>query len=290
MSRDEVAPTVSRRILAARLRRHRKASHLTLEQVSKSVAMSVSKISRMETNERAPVVADVAALAKVYRVPTSEADDLIQLAHDAQRRSPYRAFADSAPERDYFELEAAAHRVCGVNLLQIHGLLQTPAYTRALLAPAERGEAWLEQVVRSRAKRQERLLDPDDLFLTVVLGEAALESQIGTPADMVEQLAHLLTVSRRPNVDLRIVPFAAGATPGHAGSFQLLTFRNPELPPMVYLEGLAGQVTLQDPDAVATYETGLSRTRDQALPPSDSRAFLELKQARWEQRARSATS
>ncbi len=173
-----------------------------------------------------------------------------------------------------------------VDLLQIHGLLQIPQYVAALLeplgldGPEGKGER-LQQIVQIRTIRQRRLLAPASLGVDMVVGQAAVETAIGSPAVMHAQVTHLLQISRQPNVTLRLLPFSAGATPAHSGSFAVLGFEVPELAEAVYLEGLAGQLLLDKPAEVDRYRKSYATTAERALMPEESREYLDVVQKRW---------
>lgn len=57
----------------------------------------------------------------------------------------------------------------------------------------------------------------------MVLDEAVLYRRRGTPQVMAEQLRHLIEISKRPRVDLQVLPLDAGAHLGQQSSFELLT-------------------------------------------------------------------
>ena len=91
------------------------------------------------------------------------------------------------------------------------GLLQTPAYARAILA-----SWWLdtdgdiEAKLAARTGRQ-AILDRDDPpDLCALLDESVLHRCIGSAAIMAGQLEHLTQAARRPNVTIQLVPEQAG--------------------------------------------------------------------------------
>lgn len=93
----------------------------------------------------------------------------------------------------------------------VSGLLQTPAYAKAVLSaciavlgvPSD-----LDEVVAQRMRRQHGLDDPKRQF-QLLIGEAALLRIVGSHDVMVEQLQSLLrTLEARPQVQIGIVPTA----------------------------------------------------------------------------------
>jgi hypothetical protein len=90
----------------------------------------------------------------------------------------------------------------------IHGLLQTPAYTAALLHSVRQRRGLpvddVEAAVAERVARQEVLRS--QRTFAFLLEEAVLRSGIGGTEVMREQLWHLLTAGTQPNISLGIVP------------------------------------------------------------------------------------
>jgi hypothetical protein len=98
-----------------------------------------------------------------------------------------------------------------------------------------------------RIERQRILREANGPEYDVVIDEAVLHRRVGDTGVMDEQLNHLIETAKLPNVQLRVMPFIAGAHPGLGSSFTMLEFRqrpefqDTEMPPVLYVEGLAGQ-------------------------------------------------
>jgi hypothetical protein len=83
--------------------------------------------------------------------------------------------------------------------LLIPGLLQTPAYARAVCRayqPTAREES-IEELVAARMERTRLLDDPTDLLLWAVVDEAALRRVTGGREVMAEALRHIAGLGRR---------------------------------------------------------------------------------------------
>lgn len=273
------SPPVQRRVLAARLRQLRLASGRTLDQVARASLISTAMISRMETGARPAKPRDVRELARVYGVAERETEALLRLAAEAQGRAWWQEYPLSAPESTYVGLETAAVRVRAVDLAQVHGLVQTEGYARALLLGLGVGglddPGRVAGIVDSRTVRQRRLTGEHPLELELLLGEAALATRVGGAEVMREQLARLLELSERPNVTLRVLPFSAGVTRAHLGAFTVLDLPTPGLPRAVYVEGLTGELVLDRADAVAVHEAALASAVTRAHDPAASRRLIE---------------
>jgi hypothetical protein len=154
------------------------------------------------------------------------------------------------------------------------GLLQTGDYAHAVLTasatiPAEYVPFRLSTVL-GRAGLLSRSSPPDMEFL---LHEWLLRTPVGGGDVLVDQLAHLLRVSARGKVTLRVVPISAGAHAGLAGSFSLLEFS--EFSPVVYRPGEpVGRLT-DAPREVDVHRDILRELSASALPEGDSRALIE---------------
>jgi hypothetical protein len=80
----------------------------------------------------------------------------------------------------------------------------------------------IEEMTRDRMARQAKTIErPDPVTFSAVIGEAAFRH--GDPEIMKDQLEHLVDIGHRPNIHIRVVPFAAGIHAGHSGAFALAT-------------------------------------------------------------------
>nr|WP_241265616.1 helix-turn-helix transcriptional regulator [Streptomyces boncukensis] len=174
--------------------------------------------------------------------------------------------------RDY--AEAAIRRQAGAqNIHQFHtmipGLLQTRAYARAVMRAADPsiGEE-IEGYLDLRMERQEVLRDAFAPWYVAVIDEGAVRRAVGTQAEAVDQLEHLLDVSELPNVRVQVLPFAAPTQPG---SLMLMTMPNGDR--CAYNEGIATGLFTEEPNEVARFQRVYDHLHGEALSP---RASLDL--------------
>ena len=247
---------VVRRQLGVRLRRLREAARKELADVVESGIGSKAKISRIE-NGRLPVrMADVRALCWLYGADPATTDALAALAPGTQADDWWEQHGQAVVP-DWFGLyvglEAAASRIRGFEPERVQGLLQTPEYAAAVFGSDPRTAADVAaQRVQFRMERQRAVFDDGVVpKLTAVVGEGAL--RCGPPEVMRAQVAHLHELSRRPEVDVRVLAFAAGLYPLRS-SFTLLDFADPEDPPVVYLDVRGSTRYLEKPADLAEYE------------------------------------
>lgn len=280
------SPVGSRRRLGAELRRLRSKAGLTLDDVAALMTCSTSKISRLETGKGIPKVPDVRELMRIYGVASdTERDMLLRLVRDGREHGWWESLTDGVtPERfvmdvpsRYPALETEATTVRSFDIALLHGLLQTPEYTRAVMRSllSHHGPDEVEQLVELRRRRQQALVDPDPpLSLSVVLDEGVLRRVVGSPALMAEQLGALIERSSLPNVTVRVLPFDAGFHRAHIGSFVVLEFPAGAGADVVYVEGHAGDTYLEGRSDVDLYKEILADVTGRALDPAASRALV----------------
>lgn len=201
----------ARQALAARLRDLRLDAELTVRQLADRAGWSHSKVSRIETGRTSPGAADLRAWAAVCGAE-DQADDLTAALRTAEgmwvdwrrmERAGLRAAQESV--RPLYE---RTHAIRAYDSWLIHGLLQTPAYTAAVLHAVRRRRGLpvddVDDAVAERMARQ-HILHSRRTFAFVV-EESVLRSGIGGAEVMREQLWHLITAGTLPSVSLGVVP------------------------------------------------------------------------------------
>jgi transcriptional regulator with XRE-family HTH domain len=278
---DKRAPSVRARQLAAELRRLRDAATLTGEEAAAGLGWSPSKISRIETGQTAASPADLRRLLDLYDVSGTTRDRLELLGQSAGQRGWWDAYADTlGPEYTaLIALEAEAESVRWYSPMLVPGLLQTEDYAREvvrsglLIAPP--GE--VERRVQVKMTRQRALTKDGPLQLSLVLDEAAVLRQVGSPQVMRAQLAHLAGMAARPNVVIQVLPLAAGPHPATAGEFTILSFATLAAPDVVYLENMTSDLYVEREGDVYRYAMAFDRLRALALTPDESTALISAR-------------
>jgi transcriptional regulator with XRE-family HTH domain len=278
MAADRRAPSVRGRQLAAELRRLRDAATLTGEEAAARLGWSPSKVSRIENGQTAPSPADLRRVLDLYEVTGTQRGRLELLGQSAGQRGWWDAYADTlGPEYTaLIALEAEAESVRWYSPMLVPGLLQTERYAREvirsglLIAPP--GE--IERRVQVKMNRQRVLARDTPLLLDVVLDEAAILRPVGDAAVMREQLAHLTRIAGQPNVNLQMLPLAAGPHPATTGEFTILGFPELIAPDVVYLENMTSDLYVEREADVYRYAMAFDRLRAIALGPDDSAALI----------------
>ncbi len=274
----EHSPTIRRRRLALELRRLRETAKLTCEEVAEHLECSASKISRMETGRVSVSPRDVRDMLELYRAPDEQRESLVQLARDSRQKGWWHAYSDAMLPHiaTYIGLESAASEIRIYEVSLIPGLLQTEAYARTVIQAGmmDSPREDIERKVALRMARQPAVSRGGPLQIWAVVDEAALRRCVGGPAVMRSQLEHLLCQAAMPNVQLQVVPFAAGAHPGMGRPFVILVFSEGDTD-VVYLEELVSALWVEDVAEVARHNAFFNHLRATALSFEDSRALIK---------------
>ncbi|MFF7362090.1 Scr1 family TA system antitoxin-like transcriptional regulator [Streptomyces sp. NPDC008125] len=287
-------PVVRLRRLAALLRRLRAEAELTREQVAGRTGINVATLYRIEKARARPQRRTLAALMETYGAGEAQRADLLaaqRLADDRSRPRPYGAEPSGAagPGRyagfagfsegylAYLGFEAEASTVRAYESMCVPELLQTERYARAVtrgMLP-DAGRAEVDERVRVRMERRSLLAGADGPRLRAVVDEAAVRRAVGGPEVMREQAEHLVRIGREPGVEVRVIPFGAGAHAGMAGSFVHLDFPDARDAELVWADTPAGDVFLDAEEETLRYRSLFERLRAVALDPGDSATLLE---------------
>jgi len=135
---------------------------------------------------------------------------------------------------------------------------------------------WRARAMEARLRRQLILDRPRTApWLTAVITEASLAYKWGTAEERRDQMRHLVEMSRRPNVDLRLLRFADGPHPGMSSLINIFDFPDEQDPPIVYLEIDTALQAVTGPAEVGAYKEIFSRICNAALGQSATRSHLE---------------
>ena len=196
------------------------------------------------------------------------------LAREGKQRAWWQKF--DLPYATYVGLEAEATSISDFNSDLVTGLIQVGGYARAIFESGEPplDHATIEQRLEARIKRQALLEQDGGPFFRCILDEQALRRPVGGSAVMRSQLARIIEVAKLSKVTLQIIPVDVGAHTGMDSTFVLLEFDEPMVNDVVYVEGLVGNLYLEDTAEVDRYKRTFSRLRSIALSPEDSIAMV----------------
>ncbi|WP_285601392.1 helix-turn-helix transcriptional regulator [Kineosporia sp. NBRC 101731] len=243
-----------RRSLARQVRALRESAKLSHKDLADTGAGSVSKWKRIEKAETRPSPGDILHLCRIVGADEETTANLEAMAKQDEQVTWYVELAKGLPnDRAFFtllELEAFATSVDVFGPILVPGLVQSRRYQIAQFKTAPDGfaEETIERQVAVRTRRQEAIAAAD---LCVVIGEEALNRQVGGAEGLNEQIAYLRELAARPNVDIRVLPFSTGAHPGGKGEFALLGFSTEsQEPPILYTDGYLAAQYSADAEAV----------------------------------------
>lgn len=177
--------------------------------------------------------------------------------------------------RDLAKLEARAVELAAYGSHNLHGLLQTEEYARALLgtrrpvlSPDE-----LERAVAGRMARHSVFGRAPAPELSFVQEEASLRRPIGGLAVWRRQLENLLRVGELPFVEIQVMPTLRWDHPGTGGRIQVLKFADGSAVGRAD-DDFAGRA-ISHPKQLRILELRYGIIRARALTPGESLAFIE---------------
>jgi transcriptional regulator with XRE-family HTH domain len=275
------SPAARRRALGVALRALRVDRGWTVDQLADRLLCSPSKVSRMETGQRGVSSRDIRDLARIYELDDARREQLTELAAEGKQPAWYQRQALRGSR--YVGLEAAAATISDFALGLIPGLLQTSDYATAIMqatlpvVPAD----VMEQRVEARLARQTALIADNHRQFEALLDESVLYREVGGPDVMTAQLERLTELSGRPNVTIRALPFSGSTLPSNNNKFIILTFAEPALPSIVFVETLTDDLYFDRAEDVAEYQDAFRIMRDRAASAERTRAMIEAAISRF---------
>ncbi|CAM5271977.1 Helix-turn-helix transcriptional regulator OS=Streptomyces tendae OX=1932 GN=GUR47_09840 PE=4 SV=1 [Streptomyces tendae] len=188
-----------------------------------------------------------------------------------------RRLIDDPRYADYFaevvELERLASTVCDFEPTVVPGLLQTPAYARALTLATHpfAADEFVEDRVTARMERSRILDHAARPVYWAVVHETVLRVPVGGAEATAQTLEHMCRMAAERKVLLQVLPFSAGA-PANSGSLRLMEFE--DAPPTAYTESTFSGSLLDDPAVVHRARRAYDLIRGAALSPEVSLALV----------------
>jgi transcriptional regulator with XRE-family HTH domain len=173
------------------------------------------------------------------------------------------------------EMEDRAVEVLLYSNHNIHGLLQTPEYAKALFETSQPALS-PEVVERGTAGRMGRksIFERDPApTLGFVQEQVTLERPIGGKMVLRRQLEHLLEVTQLRNVMLQIMPTDREDHAGMEGLIEVLKFADGTA--IGRSDGAFNGRPISNPKDLRILELRYGMIRAQALTPRESQAFIE---------------
>lgn len=212
--------------------------------------MSGSKLSKIENGSVMPGVVDVEQILTAIGVSDAVKAEYMSVARAAATETTaWRLYRRLGHHRKQQQIQAIEARTGLLRLFQpslVPGLLQTPEYVQAVFGRKQLSEEQLSRAIGARLARQHILYEPGRQ-LRFIVTESVLRWKIVPPLVMAGQLDKLISVSRLPSVDLRVVPLSVQQTDFPSHSFSVKDDR------LVTVETIHAELAVTDPRDVALY-------------------------------------
>ncbi|WP_063063774.1 helix-turn-helix domain-containing protein [Nocardia violaceofusca] len=282
---DERA-SLPRRQLGRFVRRQREENtSLTQEAVAKAMQWSHSKYARLERGEPGKVLdRDLAELGKILEIPENQVGAMIELARQVAEKTWYNSFNDliRANFDVYMRLETDARSMEIWRPDIVPGLFQTADYAGALnriYFPKESEEEHARRIQLKLQRQKILTRKKAPVVVDLVLHESVLHTVVGNHSVTASQLRHLADISTKPNVTVRVLPYAAGFPLGTpVGPFAILDFETSSNgvaePTVVYVENYTGDMYLEEDADVQRYRRASATIQHTALDAVASRMLL----------------
>lgn len=256
--------------LLRELRQRRMAAGLTQEALGERVHYSNTHVSAVETGTKPPKPDYLKAVDEAL----GTGGILHSLWEDLVKDAGTPIWL-----REWIEYEREAVILRWYEPAYVPGLLQTEAYARAALSNGWLSLDEVEQRVESRLARQSCLVRDPVPQLFIVVDEMVVRRTCGSTKIIAEQVDHLVTLAEQPNIQVHVVPLAAGLYPALAGGFIVADL--PDNGKAGYIDNqLSGQV-VDRADDVARLGLAWDALRGQALSRRQSLDLLKEAATTW---------
>ncbi|GAA1911457.1 helix-turn-helix transcriptional regulator [Streptomyces sodiiphilus] len=271
-------PTARSRRLGSTLRQLRLSAGLDQEQAAQAVDCSTAKISRIESGTVKARLGDLRILLDLYEVADQDRRDRLErLARDSSKKGWWLDYDTSSLTHlgDVVSMEADATSIQTWQHAFLPGLLQTPAYTRALLAanPTPLSPEAADEVVQVRQARQAVLRENGTEFAAVIW-EPAITTPMSSPHDRQDQLTHLLRTADQQTITVQVLPFSQWGAAMAAPPFIAYSFGRDHSPEVVATDTVSNTIMVEDSDEIANYDQAFSTLRSAALSPQETKRFI----------------
>ncbi|WP_217241438.1 helix-turn-helix transcriptional regulator [Streptomyces sp. AC555_RSS877] len=270
-------PTGRQLRLGAELRKLRERAGLTSTQASRLLGVQQNQISNVEAGRAGVSPERVRTLACHYDCGDKAFVEALGDMATERTRGWWEEYREILPAAllDLAEVEHHATRLRAALTVHIPGLFQTTDYARAIFRQdvPEMSPPDIEHRISFRMKRQTVLYRDSPTPHHAIIHEAALRMRFGGSAVTRAQLRHLLDMSERDHITVRVITFDAATLPGSGQSFYYSTGSVPQLD-TVHLDQSHGPVFLDSEAQLDKYRVLLDRMEAGALSPGQSRDFI----------------
>jgi hypothetical protein len=246
------------------IRKERLARGWSIHELAQRAGLNAGYLSRIENGKRPPTLHVAAACDAVF----------------PERRGWFSEYYEDSREwtppgfRSWGEYEDAAASVRAWSPGNVHGLVQSEGYARALLStsPGVTSEVVATRLA-ARLERQRRVIGRDDPPTTwLVVDEMSLYRAVGGPAVMAGQMDHLARIAGLPHVTLQVLPAV-----GHPANQSELIITDSA----AYVEHLVGGYVFTDDATVSSLLRLFSTIQAECYRASESLALIDRTRDTW---------
>jgi transcriptional regulator with XRE-family HTH domain len=251
----------------------RKAAGFSGQAIADSLGWDQSRVSRVEKGKQAIDEIDLITWLLACNVKRPQLRGIV--AHNlgtVQETWVLPYGPASSDSRNVLAEEREAKTMVSYSCPLVPVLLQTPAYTRALVVQFHEDEAAVERIVAARGDRQEVLRGPDAPDFVFYIEEAALHRPVGGREVLHDQLLHLMFMADWKKITVRVLLTDVGEHAAGDGPFVLIQRRDKRWVACVHTR--ATSLILEHADHIAAYQSIVEDLATRALAAEESRAFI----------------
>lgn len=248
------------------MKKERLARGWSIQELAQYMGMDAAHLGRVEGGKRPPTEN---LAAKCDAVFPDRRGWFAEFYNESRDWPEVPATFKSWPE---YEDKATSLRVWSPSI--IHGLLQTPAYARALIRVQPHITPQTEdQRLTSRMERQQRVIGRDiPPTAWFIIDELSLYRQVGTPQDMAAQFHHILQVGAMSKTTVQVLPPIAH--PVNASGFLLAD-------DAAWVEHAAAGFVYTEQEIISALALRFDTLRGECYRVSESAALLERLEGIW---------
>ncbi|MFI6375775.1 helix-turn-helix domain-containing protein [Streptomyces sp. NPDC050546] len=264
----------ARRALGRRLREIRKDSGLTARALAGLAGWHESKCSRIEHGRTPPSDADIRAWTLHCRAQEQTADLLATARAVEGMYVEWRRMERAGLKQVQESVAPLFQRTRRFRMYQswvVPGLLQTPAYTEAVLRTITALRDVPDDIDAAVAVRMERqrVLHTGDHRFAVLVEEWVLRTVIGDAEVVAGQLGHLIAMASLPSVSLGIIP--TGVPRGTGWPVEAFTMYDDA---QVNVELVSAHLTITQPTEIAMYAQTFAELAELAVYGAAARSLI----------------
>uniref|UniRef100_A0AAU2V377 DUF5753 domain-containing protein n=1 Tax=Streptomyces sp. NBC_00003 TaxID=2903608 RepID=A0AAU2V377_9ACTN len=236
-----------------------------------------TNVPNLESGRSGISAARVRTLAANYGCTDEAYIEALAAIPGEREKGWWEAYRDQLPAAslDIAEMEWHSPRLRIAVTIHLPGLFQTADHARAVFAQVvpRLPRADLEARLAHRMDRKQVLEKPDPPRVEAIIHEAALRMEFGGTRTTRAQLRHIVELTERPQLSVRVIPFKAGGFPGSGQSVIYAAGAVPQLD-TIELDTTHGAEFHDDVAQLAKYRAQLDELESRALSRDDSRNFM----------------